>query len=76
MSPSPATSSARLQEMVRHVYFIAETKGAMDTIELSAVEQAKIACAKKVFSELSGSYVRYHQGSTYDGLLEVIQRME
>ena len=61
---------------VRHVYFIAETKGTMDTMELSTVEQTKIACAKKVFNELSGSRVRYHQVSSYDELLEVIQGME
>lgn len=61
---------------VRHVYFIAETKGTMDTMEISTVEQTKIACAKKVFNELSGSRVRYHQVSTYDELLEVIQGME
>lgn len=61
---------------VRHIYFIAETKGTMDSMELSTVEQAKIACAKKVFNELSTSQVRYHEVSTYDELLNVIQGME
>lgn len=60
---------------VRHIYFIAETKGTMDTMELSTVEQTKIACAKKVFNELSTSRVRYHEVSTYDELLAVIQGM-
>lgn len=61
---------------VRHIYFIAETKGTMDTLELSTVEQTKIVCAKKVFNELSTSQVRYHEVSTYDELLTVIQGME
>lgn len=61
---------------VRHIYFIAETKGTMDSMELSTVEQTKIACAKKVFNELSTSQVRYHEVSTYDELLTVIQGME
>lgn len=61
---------------VRHIYFIAETKGTMDSMELSTVEQTKIACAKKVFNELSTSQVRYHEVSTYDELLNVIQGME
>lgn len=61
---------------VRHIYFIAETKGTMDSMELSTVEQTKIACAKKVFNELSTSQVRYHEVSTYDELLAVIQGME
>lgn len=60
---------------VRHIYFIAETKGTMDSMELSTVEQTKIACAKKVFNELSTSQVRYHEVSTYDELLTVIQGM-
>jgi len=69
--------TARFNEgAVWHVYFIAETKGTMDTMEPSTVEQTKIACAKKVFNELSGSRVRYHQVSSYDELLEVIQGME
>ncbi|MBB3171020.1 restriction endonuclease [Parvibacter caecicola] len=61
---------------VRHIYFIAETKGTMDSMELSTVEQTKIACAKKVFNELSTSQVRYHEVSTYDELLTVIQGVE
>lgn len=58
---------------VRHIYFVAETKGTMDSLELSTVEQTKIACAKKVFNELSTSQVRYHEVSTYDELLTVIR---
>lgn len=48
----------------------------MESMELSAVEQTKIACAKKVFNELGTSQVRYHEISTYDELLTVIQGME
>lgn len=45
---------------VKHIYFIAETKGTMDSLELRPIEQAKIACAKKLFNEISTSNVRYH----------------
>ena len=35
---------------VKHIFFIAETKGSMDSMQLKGVEKAKIACAKKIFN--------------------------
>ncbi|RDB69445.1 DEAD/DEAH box helicase family protein [Eggerthella sinensis] len=61
---------------VRHVFFIAETKGSMDTMQLDVVENSKIACAKKLFNEMSTEGVRYHQVATYDELLGLIGNME
>ena len=72
---APDWAIAFKQGSVRHVFFIAETKGTMDTLELSGVENAKIACAKKLFNEMSTSDVRYHNVATYDDLLEVMGRM-
>ncbi|MCQ2513427.1 MAG: restriction endonuclease subunit R, partial [Lachnospiraceae bacterium] len=31
---------------VKHIYFVAETKGSMDTLELRGIEDAKIHCAR------------------------------
>ena len=61
---------------VKHVFFIAETKGSMSTLDLSSVEQTKIACAKKLFNEISTSEVRYHNVATYDDLLNVMGGIE
>ncbi len=72
---APDWAIAFKQGSVRHVFFIAETKGTMDTLELSGVENAKIACAKKLFNEMSTSDVRYHNVATYDDLLEVMGKM-
>ena len=72
---APDWAIAFKEGSVRHVFFIAETKGTMDTMELSGVENAKIACAKKLFNEMSTRDVRYHQVATYDDLLEVLGRM-
>lgn len=72
---APDWAIAFKQGSVRHVFFIAETKGTMDTLELSGVENAKIACAKKLFNEMSTRDVRYHNVATYDDLLEVMRRM-
>ena len=44
-------------------------------LNLSGVENAKIACAKKLFNEMSTSEVRYHNVATYDNLMEVMGRL-
>ena len=61
----------------KHIFFVAETKGSMDSMQLSTIEQEKIKCAKKLFSEanLVGN-VRYHQVATYEDLLNEINRLE
>lgn len=57
---------------VKHLFFIAETKGSMDTMQLKTIEQTKIKCAKKLFNELSTADVVYDQVDTYQNLLDVI----
>ncbi len=61
---------------VKHVFFIAETKGSMDSMQLKGVEKAKIDCAKKLFNNLSTSNVRYHEVDSYQALLEVMRAMD
>lgn len=73
---APDWAIAFKEGSVRHAFFVAETKGTMDTMELSGVENAKIACAKKLFNEMSTVDVRYHNVATYDDLLEVIGQMD
>lgn len=58
---------------VRHVFFIAETKGSMRSMDLRGVEKAKIACAEKLFNEVSTSNVKYHEISSYDDMWNIIQ---
>ena len=73
---APDWAIAFKEGSVRHVFFVAETKGTMDTMELSGVENAKIACAKKLFNEMSTDDVRYHNVATYEDLLEVIGKID
>lgn len=61
---------------VKHVFFIAETKGSLDTLDLRPIEKAKITCAKKLFNECSTSKVRYHEVTSYQNLLEVMGKIE
>ena len=58
---------------VRHVFFVAETKGSMDSMTLRDIEKGKIACARKLFNEMSGEDVRYGVVHNYQELLDVIQ---
>jgi len=60
---------------VKHIYFIAETKGTMDSLSLKPIEQAKIDCAKKLFNELSTSNVKYHNVDSYQNLLSVMNSL-
>ena len=49
---------------IKHVYFVAETKGSMSTLQLRGIEEAKIECARKFFSSLNDR--ADHDGVTYD----------
>jgi type III restriction enzyme len=60
---------------VRHVFFIAETKGSMNEMELRGVEKGKIACATKLFDELSSGKVVYHEVASFEDLRNLIQTL-
>lgn len=57
---------------VKHIYFVAETKGSMESLDLRPIEQAKIKCAKKLFNEISTDDVVYEQVDSYQNLLNVM----
>ena len=73
---SPDWAIAFKEGTVKHIYFLAETKGSMDTLQLREVENAKIECAKKLFNKMSTSEVRYEQVSNYTELLNKMNSME
>jgi len=55
---------------VKHIFFIAETKGSMSSMDLSAIEKAKIECAEKLFNSISTTNVKYHKVATYQDLID------
>jgi type III restriction enzyme len=57
---------------VKHIFFIAETKGTMDSLELRQLEKSKISCAKKLFNEISTTGVKYHDVDSYQNLLSIM----
>jgi type III restriction enzyme len=61
---------------IKHVYFVAETKGSMSTLQLKGVENAKIECARKFFASLNEKAehegVKYDVVKDYDTLLQLV----
>lgn len=72
---SPDWAIAFNKGTVKHIFFIAETKGTMETLNLRPIEQAKISCAKKLFNELSTEDVIYHDVDSYQHLLDIMERL-
>ncbi|MGN0194770.1 MAG: type III restriction-modification system endonuclease [Pseudoramibacter sp.] len=74
-SYAPDWAIAFKKGTVKHIYFIAETKGTMSSMELRPIEQAKIQCAKKLFNEASTADVVYDQVDSYENLLSIMNAM-
>jgi len=70
---SPDWAIAFYEGTVKNIFFVAETKGTMDSLNLRPIEQAKISCAKKLFNEMSTSNVKYHDVDSYQSLLNVMK---
>ena len=62
--------------IVRHIFFVAETKGSLDGMELRGVEKAKTECAKKLFNKLSTSTVKYGVVDKFENLYNIINGIE
>ncbi len=71
---NPDWAIAFNEGMVKHIYFVAETKGNMENLdlELRGVEKSKIACARKHFAAISSDTVKYEVVETYDDLMKVV----
>lgn len=57
---------------VKHIYFVAESKGDSSDIQLRGVEKAKIECARRHFSTISSDKVKYDVVDSYANLLKII----
>jgi type III restriction enzyme len=62
--------------VVKHVYFVAETKGSMSSMELRGIEKVKIKCARKFFDEINrkinSDNVKYAVVNSYGKLMEIV----
>lgn len=59
---------------IKHIYFIAETKGSMNSMQLRRIEESKIHCAKEHFKAISSGNVVYDVVDSYTSLLEKVMR--
>ncbi|WP_275092453.1 hypothetical protein [Stenotrophomonas maltophilia] len=62
---------------VKHIYFVAETKGAMSSIELREIEKTKITCAHKFFDKMNKRFspdnIKYGVVDSLGKLMEVVK---
>ncbi|KAA6327832.1 hypothetical protein EZS27_023211 [termite gut metagenome] len=58
---------------VKHIYFVAETKGDISELSLREVEHAKIECARKHFAKISNKTVKYDVVDSFETLLKKIR---
>lgn len=57
---------------IKYIYFIAETKGSMQSAQLKGAEKGKIECAKKHFKSISEGTVKYDVVNTYEHLIDLV----
>ena len=70
---SPDWAIAFQEGTVKHIYFVAETKGSMSSMDLREIEKGKIACAEKLFEQLSTANVKYGKVDSFDTLMDIVK---
>lgn len=70
---NPDWAIAFKEGSVKHVYFIAETKGSMSSMELREIEKSKIECARKFFTKITSDQVKYDVVDSYGKLMELVK---
>ncbi|HBP6900921.1 DEAD/DEAH box helicase family protein [Legionella pneumophila serogroup 1] len=73
---NPDWAIAFKEGAVKHIYFVAETKGTMSSLQLREIEQHKINCARKFFHRLNKNInenkVRYDVIDSFFALMNVV----
>ncbi|HRJ88574.1 MAG TPA: DEAD/DEAH box helicase family protein [Pyrinomonadaceae bacterium] len=59
--------------LVKHVYFVAETKGSLSSMDLRKIEKSKIECARKFFAKITSDQVKYDVVDSYGKLMELVK---
>ena len=69
---NPDWAIAFYEGSVKHIYFVAETKGDLSTLQLRPIESLKIQCAREHFRKISSDSVKYEVVTDYAGLLNAV----
>jgi type III restriction enzyme len=75
---NPDWAIAFKEGTVKHIYFVAETKGSMSSMQLREIEKTKIECARKFFDEINRKInpenVKYDVVDSFGKLMEIVRR--
>ena len=71
---NPDWAIAFYEGTVKHIYFIAETKGSMNSMQLRMIEDAKIHCAREHFKAISNENVVYDVVDSYKSLMDKVMK--
>ena len=71
---NPDWAIAFYEGTVKHIYFVAETKGSMSSMQLRLIEESKIHCAREHFKAISNGNVVYDVVDCYQTLLEKVMK--
>lgn len=71
---NPDWAIAFYEGNVKHIYFVAETKGSMNSMQLRLIEESKIHCAREHFKAISNGNVVYDVVDSYKSLLEKVMK--
>ncbi len=69
---NPDWAIAFYEGKVKHIYFVAETKGSLSSMNLRKIEEGKIHCAEEHFKAISNDEVCYHVVNDYEALLNLV----
>ena len=71
---NPDWAIAFYENNIKHIYFVAETKGSMKSMQLRLIEESKIHCAKEHFKAISNGEVVYDVIDSYEELLNIVMK--
>ncbi len=71
---NPDWAIAFYEGTVKHIYFVAETKGSMQSMQLRGIEQTKKHCAEEHFKKISSGNVIYEVVDSYQALLDIVRK--
>ena len=71
---NPDWAIAFYEGTVKHIYFVAETKGSMNSMQLRLIEESKLHCAREHFKAISKGDVVYDLVDSYKSLLDIVTK--
>ncbi|MFA7138658.1 MAG: restriction endonuclease subunit R, partial [Bacteroidales bacterium] len=71
---NPDWAIAFHEDKVKHIYFVAETKGDLSSMQFRKIEELKIECAREHFKKISSETVRYEVVDSYEALMNEVMK--